>query len=220
MSAYTLADARATLSAASLSERDIVLPDEPVGNLRMGSLQLVAGDGYVDVVAWDYGTERTLARARSLEEAVQHAVDRWRRTPEVSRRVGRAEYAEWVGEMAERVRSLAPALDAGKVVQTQLPEGSVVDRFGNLDGFLLYPAGTPMAQRSLPPSVLDPTRADHGLLLFGVARPVTVHAARIQPFFGQPGGGVVFRLGTESDTVRDLLLRGDLVVLTVDDGRP
>ena len=217
MTGFSTADARRALVEGSLSERDVRLPGEPLAQLRMGGLRLVEGPEHVDVVAWDYGMERILVRAHSLEEAVNEVVARWREQPTTARRASREEYVVWVEEMRDRARSLAPELDAGLVVETQLPPGSVIDRFGNLDGFLLFPAGTPMAQRSLPPDVLDPTRVDHGLTLFGVVRAIDVLAVRARPAFGQPGGGVMFRLATESDTVRDLLTRGDLVVLTVGD---
>jgi len=218
VTSLSVAEARSLLAGYGVGVRDVSLPGDAVTDLRMGSLRVVAsGDGF-DILAWDAGLEQVLLRCRTLDEAVEHVGERWLQTPSAVQTVTSAEFGAWVQEMRARVDTLLTALDDGAVVSTQLPPGSVVDRFGNLDGFLLYPAQTAMAERSLPPSVLDPQRPQLGLLTFGVAQPVDVLARRIAPWFGQPGGGVVLKLAEPSDTVRDLLVRGELVVLDIAEG--
>jgi len=217
VSPMTFAEARDRLAGMGASVRDVSLPDDAPTDLRMGSLRVVASPVGVDILAWDAGMEQLMLRCRTLDEAVEHVEERWRQTPSAVQLVSTSEFAAWVQEMRTRIDSLRPSLEDGGVVDTHLPAGSVVDRFGNLDGFLLYPAQTPMAQRSLPPSVLDPQRPQLGLLTFGVAQPVRVMARRIEPWFGQPGGGVVMRLAEPSDTVRDLVVRGELVQLQISD---
>jgi hypothetical protein len=208
-------EARARLERQGMTSRDVALPDEPPADLRMGSLRVERRDGSFDIVAWDYGMQVTLVRCRTLGEAVSTVEERWRTRPQVAQEVPRAQWDTYISEMTERMRSLTPALDDGRLVRTTLPAGSVVDRFGNLDGFLLFPAGTPMAHRSLPPSALDPDRPNLGLLSFGVVNSIGVVAKRIGPAFGQPGGGVLFKLADDADTVRELLQRGDLMMVTV-----
>jgi hypothetical protein len=207
--------AREVIDGAGASVRDVLLPGDAPGDRRMGSLELVRlPDGSVDVRAWDYGISETLVRTKGLEEAVDHVVARWGRTPAEARPVSRADLEAWCRETAAQVESLAAGLTAGPVA-TQLVPGMVVDRFGNLDGFLLYPAMLPMAQRSLPPTVIDATRPQSGLSFFGVVAPVAVIANVLQPAFGQPGGGVAFKLAERSDTVRDLVQRDELEPLVV-----
>lgn len=218
-----LADARAALTAVGATVRDVRLPGDPLVDPRMGSIVMDFADGSsVDVFAWDYGQTRRLFRTPDLREAVATVVQRLRPEPVNARRVTREDWQSWCSEAARSAASLDAGLDNGLVVETSLPAGMVVDRFGDLDGFLLYPAGLPFARRSLPPSALDPSRRDLGLTAFGVVRPIDVLAARVAPAFEQPGGGVVFRLRSEQDTVRDALRRGDLTALSLDldDGSP
>lgn len=212
--------AREVIDGAGASVRDVVLPgDDPVQR-RMGSTELTQlPDGSVDVLAWDYGITETLTRTRSLEQAVEFVVERWAGTPASARPVSRPDLDGWCRQTAAQVQSLSEGLARGPVA-THLSPGMVVDRFGDLDGFLLYPAMLPMPQRALPPSVIDAARPQSGLTFFGVVSPVAVTAAVIGPAFGQPGGGVFFKLEEASDTVRDLVRRGELEPLVVDDGGP
>jgi hypothetical protein len=214
MTDIDLTEARSRLTDLSFDERDVWLDGEPERELRMGSLRvLVAGDG-VDVVAWDYGMNQVILRCRSMSEALDAVAERCERPLPPARHIGLEEYRSWVAETRESLAPLDEPLNRGLTVEVNLPPGSVVDRFGNLDGFLLYPAGLDMSQRSLPPNVLDPTRPELGLSTLGVAQPLPVLARRIAPAFGQPGGGVYFKIAQESDTVRDLVARGELVRLT------
>lgn len=135
-----LRPALAALAAVSATERDVRLPGEPLGDPRMGSLALVQGDGVVDVTAWDYGESRVLMRARDLDEAVAAVVDRLQPGPVQARGVTQVEWTQWCAETAHSVAGIDDELGPGRVVETSLRPGSVVDRFGNLDGFCCTPA--------------------------------------------------------------------------------
>ena len=93
-----------------------------------------------------------------------------------------------------RAEQVASALEAatppGEPRPIELPPGLLVDRFGALHGRWLFPAGTPYAERSLPPSLLDPLRPQAGRHVLVVLEPVAVLAGRVEPWFGQPGGGL------------------------------
>ncbi|MCV7225190.1 TNT domain-containing protein [Mycolicibacterium komossense] len=76
-----------------------------------------------------------------------------------------------------------------------LPAGTSVGRFGYPGGSYLAPSGTYFAQLSLPPSsavapyfsyvVADPTRLPVGY---------SIEQSQVAPWFGQPGGGVQYRI--------------------------
>ncbi|MES4907045.1 MULTISPECIES: TNT domain-containing protein [unclassified Streptomyces] len=79
-------------------------------------------------------------------------------------------------------------------VTVTLQPGQKVDLFGSGFGHFLAPAGTPFAERALPPSslnTLDPA-FPFGYHLYEVVQPFTVEAGPIRPWFAQPGGGLQY----------------------------
>lgn len=97
-----------------------------------------------------------------------------------------------------------------------LPAGCLVDRFGGDHGRSLFIAGTPYAERSLPPDLLDATRLDFGLRTFLVEDDLEVVAGPVAPWFGQPGGAVRFDL-VGSAAVWALLRSGRLTAVLLGD---
>ena len=81
--------------------------------------------------------------------------------------------------------------------------GTVVDRYGGTGGNFVSPQGTPVPARSLPPG-----GASRPLNSYQVARPFEVHAGRTASWYGQPGGGIQYDLGTR--TVQDMINSGHL----------
>jgi Tuberculosis necrotizing toxin len=87
------------------------------------------------------------------------------------------------------------ALPGTVIPEVRLPEGTVVDRFGHPGGSWMSPEGVPFAERSLPPSsveksyyqyvVADPAKLPPGY---------TIERSLAAPWFGQPGGGVQYRI--------------------------
>ncbi len=76
----------------------------------------------------------------------------------------------------------------GDPVQTTLPTGTLLDRYGAETGSYMSPAGEPFEARALPaqPDV-EPTR-------YVVDKPLTVEQSKISPWFDQPGEGTQYRL--------------------------
>ncbi|MEU9793282.1 TNT domain-containing protein [Streptomyces sparsogenes] len=82
-------------------------------------------------------------------------------------------------------------------VTVTLQPGQKVDLFGSGFGHFLAPAGTPFAERALPPSnlnTLDPAYP-FGYHLYEVTQPIVVEAGPARPWFGQPGLGLQYLTG-------------------------
>jgi hypothetical protein len=78
--------------------------------------------------------------------------------------------------------------------ETLLP-GEDIDRYGSVYGSFLAPAGTPYAERAIPPSSLDSTpAAGCNYHDYQVLKPFNVDSGPIAAWFGQPGGGLQFQL--------------------------
>lgn len=109
-------------------------------------------------------------------------------------REGERRTAELRSDIAARIRR---AQRSGTVVAVPylLQAGLLLDQFGQESGSYLYPDGTPYAQRSLPPSMLNTTdpRFPYGYHRYRVVRSFRVRAGFVAPAFGQPGGGVQFK---------------------------
>lgn len=100
-----------------------------------------------------------------------------------------AEYpvrAEYAWPPAEAFPEGACAPDTAEAVV--LDPGTVLDRFGDPTGVVLAAAGTPFAQRSLPPEYRF-----HGYYRYVVCQPLPVWRMVSAAWFDQPGGGVRFR---------------------------
>ncbi|GLY52896.1 TNT domain-containing protein [Lentzea sp. NBRC 102530] len=84
--------------------------------------------------------------------------------------------------------------------------GTELDRFGTPEGRVLSAAGTPFAQRSLPPQA-----AAEGYRCYRVEKDLPVHRTISAPWFGQPGGGSRYRT---TYPVADLVALGYLTEIT------
>ncbi|MFJ5992061.1 glycohydrolase toxin TNT-related protein [Lentzea sp. NPDC092896] len=87
-----------------------------------------------------------------------------------------------------------------------LKEGAELDRFGTPEGRVLSAAGTPFAQRSLPPLA-----AEEGYRKYRVTKDLPVHRTISAPWFGQPGGASRYRT---TYPVADLVALGYLTEIT------
>ncbi len=90
-----------------------------------------------------------------------------------------------------------------------LEEGAELDRFGRWDGRVFAAAGTPFAQRSLPPAHLE-----HGYRRYRVLRPVPVWRAVSAAWFAQTGGGVRYRT---THSAMELVALGYLADITTEE---
>ncbi len=112
-------------------------------------------------------------------------------------------------ELARAVRGLLILLEDAaaasdhnnSVAGSVIPVGAVLDHLGNGSGHVLYPLGTPMSQRSLPPTDLTQPRTGYLVLR---PLPDPCRAARIPPWFGQPGGGWMVTLDRVIDYYCDV----------------
>jgi hypothetical protein len=76
-----------------------------------------------------------------------------------------------------------------------LPVGTFLDRFGSEYGSYMSPAGTPYAQRSLPPTNLDAepgSKYPYNYRVYMVSRSLHVEGGLIAGWFEQQGFGVQF----------------------------
>lgn len=89
----------------------------------------------------------------------------------------------------------------------EVPAGTLVDRYGEPDGNLVYAMNTPFEQRSLVPEWIS--RRYH---LYSIARPIGAIEGIAIPWFDQPGGGTAYVL---DGSIEDLLKNGDLSPLLV-----
>lgn len=100
-----------------------------------------------------------------------------------------------------------------------LQPGTLLDRYGSVYGQFVSPAGTPFAERALPPASLDtvqpayqgkvPPPVNCNYHEYRVDKPVAVEAGPTAPWFGQPGYGMQYQL-TSGATVGSLLNDGSL----------
>lgn len=89
--------------------------------------------------------------------------------------------------------------------ETTLSSGTEIQRTGNYTGRYVAPAGTPSDMLSLPYNQIgQPTT------MLIVAKPITVMAGPVAPWFGQIGGGTQYIL--LEGNVQDLLNTGCLVL--------
>lgn len=73
----------------------------------------------------------------------------------------------------------------------QIPVGAVLDHIGPPSGHVLYLFATPFEQRSLPPTDLNLPRTGYVL---NAPLPSGCTVSQVEPWFGQPGGGVMVTL--------------------------
>jgi hypothetical protein len=109
----------------------------------------------------------------------------------------------------ENLASKPYAIPGTVVPDAQIPQGTVIDRFGSPGGAYLAPEGTPFAERALPPDsalkpycqyvVEDPTKLPPGW---------RIEQSQAAPWFHQPGGGTQYRIVApegEQPSVQELL---------------
>lgn len=86
-------------------------------------------------------------------------------------------------------REVTALLDAGQDVPAPVvPAGCPLDHLGNASGHVLYLYDTAMSARSVPPTDLNEPRT--GFVL-NQPLPPACRLRRVEPWFGQPGGGLV-----------------------------
>ena len=90
----------------------------------------------------------------------------------------------------------------GQPTKKILRPGEIVDRYGYDSGYFVSPKGTPFEMRSLPADAIN--KPYH---TYVVQKPLKVLSGKIAPWFGQPGGGIQYKL---SKPIAKLLIKGIL----------
>ena len=201
---------RADLDAIGLTPFDITLPGEqaPVAPLE-GALRVrrTERDWVLETV--DYGTGYRLLSVDSenaVPEMVLAYVSRPMPPPQP---MTRDELDQLVNRVARHYFDLRDrARAAGSAgISLLLPPELPVDRLGALDGVELYPVETPFGQRAHGPWSRRPENDVH---TFVTTTDIAVRAAIKPPWFGQPGGGLRYRLAARGTGIRDLVVSGAL----------
>lgn len=91
--------------------------------------------------------------------------------------------------LLDQLRGVAEAGEP--LTPAHLPVGAVLDHIGDRSGHVLYLFATPFEQRSLPPTDLNLPRTGYVL---DAPLPDGCTVSRVEPWFGQPGGGVMVTL--------------------------
>jgi len=89
-----------------------------------------------------------------------------------------------------------------------LQVGSTIDRYGHPGGAYLSPEGTPYGARALNPGKKE--TSDY--FVYEVLKPIEVSDGEIAPWFGQPGMGIQYYLGS-GKSVQQLIDDGFLKVV-------
>lgn len=93
----------------------------------------------------------------------------------------------------------------GEIFNITLEPGMKVDRYGPFTGMYIAPEGIPNENRALKPGTEKGKYA-----IFKINKPINVQSGRIAPWFGQPGGGIQYKL---YETVEELLKYGYINVI-------
>jgi hypothetical protein len=93
-----------------------------------------------------------------------------------------------------------------------LAPGEIVERTGGDGGHYLFPVGTPLEQRGLPPAALD----QGGSRLFRICEPFSVVVTLVTPAGGRRGGAVMYRTSHLADDLATLFDGEFVVELTVE----
>jgi hypothetical protein len=93
----------------------------------------------------------------------------------------------------------------GTPTSKKLRPGEVIDRFGGQSGRFLAPVGTQFKQRSLPPQSLNTCEYEKGVKMpygyyrYKVEKEIPVFSGSSAKWFGQPGGGIQYKIDGPRD---------------------
>ncbi|MCP2292293.1 TNT domain-containing protein [Nocardia amikacinitolerans] len=84
----------------------------------------------------------------------------------------------------------------GTKTDVDLPPGTKIDRYGHPGGSWLSPEGTPLGARALPPDTAATKTLNTYTVQPGAKLPPgwTIEQSKVAPWFGEPGGGVQYRI--------------------------
>ncbi|WP_179951043.1 TNT domain-containing protein [Xylanimonas oleitrophica] len=203
----TFSTLRAELDRRAVAQAAVVLPGDPRPASALdapleGALHVTwDGPGYA-LSTVDYGHTTVLARCPSEPVAARRLLQYLDRPLPPRVRLQPHEVDDAEGRAAPALFELRHRAAHGPL-RVELPAGVLLDRVGALDGTMLFPYGTSLEARALPP--MNPQAGYHPLR---TVVPLAVHVQVAAPWSGQPGGGLRCTLAQEGVGVRDLVVRG------------
>lgn len=211
------ASLRERLTKSGYPQEALVLPGDPPGSADValeGALEVrQVGSKRYAVGVRDYGVFEPFHTAPSEREACDWLWSFLLRQMPPATAVAQYDLQQRSSGYRPAYAQLYAQLQAGGgSLLTTLPPGIALDRLGAIDGVFLFPWGTPVPQRALPPHA---SGGNSRLYQFVTMRPLHFEAEIVQPWFGQPGGAIRLRLATDGTGVRQLLQSGALVEVRV-----
>ena len=197
---------RRALTERGFTTRQVLLPGDEHEPLQ-GGLALRPTDRGLELVTIDYGRAAPLAAWSDADQAARGLLDYVSRPLPAPERPNATAFAMLGDAAAADYDELRVRLAGGGSLLIRLPPRLALDRIGALDGVMLFPAGTSVEQRALPPSALVDGASVHR---FVSAADVLVRAELVQPWFGQPGGGLRFTIADDFIGIRDLVVGDSL----------
>ncbi|MFV0251917.1 MAG: TNT domain-containing protein [Beutenbergiaceae bacterium] len=205
---------RTALDGYGIPRASVVLPGEPPGPAFEGRLEIVrySAAHYVLRVT-DYGQHHLLGEFRTERDACMRLWQYLSAPMPPRMRASRADLAQRTATAVHSYQELGARLanvGVGGII-TNLAAGVPYDRFGGLDGLYFFGWGTPWEQRSLPQTAIAPGAS---FVTVMALHPVEVQAEIVEPWFGQPGGGIRFHV-EGGRTMRDLVREQYLAVVDI-----
>jgi hypothetical protein len=199
---------RAELTRGHVAEGAVVLPSE---NHLGWEGALVVGETRTrewTIATVDYGRPRILFTRSSAAEIITALYGYVLSPLPPAQSLTTDQQDELQSATTADLSDLAARVREGTDLVVDVPAGVLLDRVGALDGYRLYPSGTSIEARSLPPTVL--TQPLHTFVTTGDVR---MRVGTTPPWFGRPGGGLRFEIENQAVGLRDLVRDGRLSVV-------
>lgn len=206
---------RRRLAEANYPLDAVVLPDALATPTTLEGAMEIRGTsgGRFAVGVRDYGTFEVLHTASSERAACDWLWDYLLAGTPQPRPTTRADLEQRSAAYRPAYAQVYAQIQAGggAATVTTLGPGVALDRIGSIDGVFLFPWGTPLPARSLPPTTSPAAR----LYQVVTTRALYVEAEIVPAWFGQPGGSLRFRIAQDGLGVRQLLQQGALIEVAV-----
>lgn len=197
---------RRELDERGVARNAVVLPGD-TGEPQQGALAIREQDSGFELTTIDYGRIVPLATENSAAAVSARLLAYLDQPLPEPRRMSAPDFEALASAAEAHLAELRSRLaDDGRLL-IRIPADIALDRVGVLDGVYLFPAGTSVEARALPPTALVDGAALHR---FVTTRDVLVNVELVRPWFGQPGGAIRFALADDFLGIRDLVASGGL----------
>lgn len=205
---------RSRLNDRGFTPQHVIVPgDEATEPPLEGALRLREhGNGFV-IESVDYGSGLPVATAPDAEGAAEALLAYLSRPLPEPTALPEATVHAWVTDVAKHYFELRDRVAASGPMIIDLPPHLPLDRIGGIDGWRLTPLDTPFELRSLPPTAILPPAEVHRFVTRAAIR---VGVRIVEPWFGRPGGALVFLMQEPGFAIRDALASGHLERITIE----